>query len=100
VIEVSRVRGEEEAHGPNATVGGVVRFARRLSVPDVVLRAGGAAIRVRPWPADAATAQVLPVPGGALPSPQEVGRWMAGLSLLGYHRVRTAALGGLITALS
>jgi ribosomal protein S18 acetylase RimI-like enzyme len=87
------VRGEEEAHGPNATVRGVVRFARRLSVPDVVLRAGGAAVRVRPWPADAATAQVLPVPGGVLPSPQEVGRWMTGLSRLGYHRVRTAALG-------
>jgi ribosomal protein S18 acetylase RimI-like enzyme len=86
------VRREEEAHEPNATVKGVVRFARRLSVPDVVLRAGAAAVRVRPWPADESTAQVLPVPGATLPSPQEVGRWMSGLSRLGYHRVRTAAL--------
>jgi ribosomal protein S18 acetylase RimI-like enzyme len=87
------VRREEEAHEPNATVKGVVRFARRLSVPDVVLRAGAAAVRVRPWPADESTAQVLPVPGATLPSSQEVGRWMSGLSRLGYHRVRTAALG-------
>ena len=86
------MRGEEEAHGPNATVREVVRFVRRLRVPDVVLRAGGAAVRVRPWPADASTAQVLPVPGAVLPSPQEVGGWMSGLSRLGYHRVRTAAL--------
>ena len=71
----------------------MVRIARRLSVPDVVLRAGGAAVRVRPWPADEGTAQVLPVPGAMPPSPQEVGRWMTGLSRLGYHRVRTAALG-------
>src|SRR6266545_4580916 len=71
----------------------VVRFARRLAVPDVVLRAGGAAVRVRPWPSDTATAQVLPLPGGVLPSPQEVGRWLHGLNRLGYHRVRTAALG-------
>jgi ribosomal protein S18 acetylase RimI-like enzyme len=72
---------------------GVVRFARRLSVPDVVLRAGGAAIRVRPWPGDEATAQVLPVPGAVLPSASEVARWLHGLSRLGYYRVRTAALG-------
>jgi GNAT superfamily N-acetyltransferase len=71
---------------------GVVLFARRLSVPDVVLRAGSAAVRVRPWPADDTTAQVLPVPGAVLPSPQEVGRWLTGLSRLGYRRVRTAAL--------
>ena len=87
------MRGEEEAHEANATVMGMVRFSRRLRVPDVVLRAGGAAVRVRPWPADATTAQVVPVPGALLPSPQEVARWLSGLSRLGYHRVRTAALG-------
>jgi ribosomal protein S18 acetylase RimI-like enzyme len=86
------VRGEEEAHVRNATVKEVVRFARRLTVPDVVLRAGSAAVRVRPWPADAATAQVVPVPGAHLPSAQEVVRWLSGLSHLGYRRVRTAAL--------
>jgi ribosomal protein S18 acetylase RimI-like enzyme len=87
------MRREEEGHEANATVMEVVRFARRLAVPDVVLRAGGAAVRVRPWPGDTATAQVLPLPGGVLPSPQEVGRWLHGLTRLGYHRVRTAALG-------
>jgi ribosomal protein S18 acetylase RimI-like enzyme len=93
VIQVTRVRCEEEGHLPNATVMGVVRFVRRFSVPDVVLRAGGSAIRVRPWPGDDATAQVLPVPGALLPSASEVARWLHGLSRLGYHRVRTAALG-------
>jgi ribosomal protein S18 acetylase RimI-like enzyme len=71
----------------------VVRSARRFTVPDVVLRAGGAAIRVRPWPGDQSTAQVLPVPGALLPSASEVARWLHALSRLGYHRVRTAALG-------
>jgi ribosomal protein S18 acetylase RimI-like enzyme len=93
VVQIARMRREEEGHEPNATVIEVVRFVRRLSVPDVVLRAGGAAVRVRPWPGDAGTAQVLPVPGAGLPSPQEVGRWLHGLTRLGYHRVRTAALG-------
>jgi ribosomal protein S18 acetylase RimI-like enzyme len=93
VIEETRVRGEEEGHTSNATVMEVVRFARRFTVPDVVLRAGGAAIRVRPWPGDESTAQVLPVPGAHLPSASEVGRWLHALSRLGYHRVRTAALG-------
>jgi len=71
----------------------VVRFARRLSVPDLVLRAGGAAVRVRPWAGDTTTAQVLPVPGTMLPSAQEVKRWLHGLTRLGYRRARTAALG-------
>ena len=93
VVQITRVRGEEEGHTSNATVMRVVRFARRFSVPDVVLRAGGAAIRVRPWPGDESTAQVLPVPGALLPSASEVGRWLHALSRLGYHRVRTAALG-------
>jgi ribosomal protein S18 acetylase RimI-like enzyme len=86
------MRGEEEAHESNATVMGVVRFSRRLSGPEVVLRAGAAAVRVRPWPADATTAQVVPVPGAVLPSAQEIVRWVGGLSRLGYARVRTAAL--------
>jgi ribosomal protein S18 acetylase RimI-like enzyme len=86
------MRGEEEAHDSNATVMGVVRFSRRLSGPEVVLRAGAAAVRVRPWPADATTAQVVPVPGAVLPSAQEILRWLGGLSRLGYARVRTAAL--------
>jgi ribosomal protein S18 acetylase RimI-like enzyme len=47
---------------------------------------------VRPWPADATTAQVVPVPGAVLPSAQEILRWLGGLSRLGYARVRTAAL--------
>ena len=71
----------------------VVRFVRRLSVPDLVLRAGGAAVRVRPWPGDTTTAQVLPVPGTMLPSAYEVRRWLHGLTRLGYRRARTAALG-------
>ncbi len=71
---------------------GVVRFSRRLTGPEVVLRAGAAAVRVRPWPADARTAQVVPVPGAVLPSAQEIVRWLGGLSRLGYARVRTAAL--------
>ena len=94
MVEVPRVRREEEAHESNATVMGVVRFARRLSVPDVVLRAGGAAVRVRPWPADqddgagAARARAR-----CSRRPRRSGRWLTGLSRLGYHRVRTAALG-------
>jgi GNAT superfamily N-acetyltransferase len=86
------MRDEEEAHESNATVMGVVRFSRRLSGPEVVLRAGAAAVRVRPWPADATTAQVVPVPGAVLPSAPEIVRWLGGLSRLGYARVRTAAL--------
>jgi ribosomal protein S18 acetylase RimI-like enzyme len=86
------MRGEEEAHESNATVMGVVRFSRRLTGPEVVLRAGASAVRVRPWPADATTAQVVPVPGAVLPSAQEIVRWLGGLSRLGYAQVRTAAL--------
>ncbi len=71
---------------------GVVRFSRRLTGPEVVLRAGAAAVRVRPWPADETTAQVVPVPGAVLPSAQEIARWLGGLSRLGYAQVRTAAL--------
>ena len=93
VLEEALVRHEQEPHESNATFMEVVRFARRLSVPDLVLHAGGAAVRVRPWPGDTATAQVLPLPGSMLPSPQEVQRWLHGLTRLGYDRARTAALG-------
>jgi ribosomal protein S18 acetylase RimI-like enzyme len=61
--------------------------------PDERLRVGGSVVRVRPWPDDPATAQVVPLTPGLQPPVDEIGVLLERLHRVGYQRVRTSALG-------
>jgi ribosomal protein S18 acetylase RimI-like enzyme len=63
--------------------------------PDERLRVGESVVRVRPWPDDAATAQIVPLTPGLQPQVDEVVELLARLQHAGFARVRTSALGPL-----
>ncbi len=61
--------------------------------PDERLRVGESVVRVRPWPDDPSTAQVVPLTPGIQPQVAEIADLLERLHLGGYERVRTSALG-------
>jgi ribosomal protein S18 acetylase RimI-like enzyme len=58
-----------------------------------MVRAGGRAVRIAPWPADERTAQLTVVAGGAAPSRAVLETVLADVAREGYVAVVTAALG-------
>jgi ribosomal protein S18 acetylase RimI-like enzyme len=60
--------------------------------PDERLRLGASVVRVRPWPDDPATAQIVPLTPGIQPLVDEIGDLLEQLHRSGYRRVRTSAL--------
>jgi ribosomal protein S18 acetylase RimI-like enzyme len=59
----------------------------------MVLRAGGRALRMAPWPADHATAQLTHVPGALAPSSNALRALLDEVAAAGYAAAVTGALG-------
>jgi ribosomal protein S18 acetylase RimI-like enzyme len=60
---------------------------------DERIRVGESVVRVRPWPDDPATAQIVPLVLGRNPDADEIAELLEALQDSGYLRVRTSALG-------
>jgi ribosomal protein S18 acetylase RimI-like enzyme len=61
--------------------------------PDERFRVGESVIRVRPWPDDPTTAQIVPLTPGIQPHAAEIADLLDRLRRHGYEHVRTNALG-------
>ena len=67
--------------------------ATRRTVGYVVLRGNGLVCRARPWPTQPQTAQLVMYQQVRSPSVADLNRWAIELAQMGFHRVRTSALG-------
>jgi ribosomal protein S18 acetylase RimI-like enzyme len=63
--------------------------------PDERLRLGDSVVRVRPWPDDRATAQIVPLTPASQPHVDEICALLERLQQAGFCRVRTSALASL-----